>query len=316
MHTLAVCAMGCSAMVESRLPWWLVLLLGVSVAGMSVWSWPRAKREIRWASGLLSLVYLVMLCWALGSDPRAGPAPGAVSRGAANGSWLFGITTAMAVMAGVFLLGRPSGRGQLAWFFLLTMGNAASCFVCGAASIGGALLAIAAMIGIVLRQELRQGARPMFSEWFPAPQSGSMSIGLVSATGFVLALLLVGTLRYTVRVETSRATSSHRFSAIPSVDRVRSVLQSEAAPDSKVVSFELAFGRRADVIVLLAALAFLVLAMHHPSRSVLAVSKLEEGHSCPSGFDPSGMTKGEPTGKSAHPSNLLQDGIPLPGGTP
>ena len=59
-----------SIMVESRLPWWLVLLLGVWVAGLTVWSWPRAQRQVRWGAGLLSLVYLVLLVTALGGDPR------------------------------------------------------------------------------------------------------------------------------------------------------------------------------------------------------------------------------------------------------
>ena len=280
-------------MLESRLPWWLVLLLGVWVAGLAVWSWPRAKREIRWGAGLLSLVYLVLLFTALGGDPRAAQVSGVVPREATTASWAFVVSSAVAVLTAVFLLGRPTGRGQLGWFLALTVANAASCFVCGAAGVGWTLLAVSSVIGTVLARELRQGARPMWSEWLPSPQSASIlqsnrreaphpgpltakpgrgdrtvPIGLVWATGFALALLLVGTLRYTVRVETSRATASHRFSAIPSVDRVRSALETDAAPRSTAGPFELAFGRRADVIVLLAALAFLVLAMHNPSRSV------------------------------------------------
>ncbi|MEK6257335.1 MAG: hypothetical protein AABP62_01835 [Planctomycetota bacterium] len=302
-------------MVESRLPWWLVLLLGVWVAGLSIWSWPRAQREVRWGAGLLSLVYLVLLFTALGGDPRTVQTSSAVPRGAATGSWAFAVTSAMTVLAGVFLLGRPSGRGQLAWFLGLTVGNAASCLVCGAAAAGGTLLAVSAVIGIVLARDLRQGPRPMWCEWLPAPRSASIPVGLVGATGFVLALLLVGTLRYTVRVETSRATASHRFSAIPSVDRVRAVLETDAAPRSTAGPFELAFGRRADVIVLLAALAFLVLAMHNPSRRVPGVSKVEDGHACPSGLGPSGVGREEPTGRSAPPPNLLGDGISPHGGT-
>lgn len=269
-------------MVESRLPWWLVLLLGVWVAGLSVWSWPRAKREVRWGAGLLSLVYLVLIFMALGGDPKAVQTSGAVPRGSATVSWAFVISSAVAVLAGVFLLGRPSGRGQLVWFLALTIANAAGCFVCGATGVGWTLLALSAVIGIVFARELRQGPRPMWSEWLPAPnpvalKSASTPLGLVGATGFVLALLLVGTLRHTVRVETSRATASHRFSAIPSVDRVRSALETDAASRSAAGPFELAFGRRADVIVLLAVLAFLVLAMHHPTGSVPAVALAARG---------------------------------------
>jgi len=265
-------------MVESRLPWWLVLLLGVWVAGLSVWSWPRAKREVRWGAGLLSLAYLGLLFAALGGDPRVVQAQGVIPRGAAALSWAFAVSGAVAVLAGVFLLGRPAGRGQLAWFLVLTVANAASCFVCGAAGVGWTLLAVSSVTGMVLGRELRRGTRPMWSEWLPAPQSASIPIGLVGATGFVLALMLVGTLRYTVRVETLRSTASHRFSAMPSVDRVRSALETEADFGSTAGPFELAFGRRADVIVLLAALAFLVLATHNPSQSVPEVSNPEGGH--------------------------------------
>ncbi len=322
-------------MVESRLPWWLVLLLGVWVAGLSVWSWPRAQRQIRWGAGLLSLVYLALLFTALGGDPRTIPSVGVVSRGTVTVSWGFVVSSAVAVLAGVFLLGRPAGRGPWAWFVVLTMANAASCFVWGAAAVGAVLLAVSVVIGLVLAPSPKSGLallagllsgrtppgrdvglseEPDFkmahgAELLPAPQSASTSTGLACATGFVLALLLVGTLRYTVRVETSRATASHRFSAIPSVDQIRSALETDAAFDSTAGPFELAMGRRADVLVLLAVLAFLVLAMHNPSRSVLKVSKLEEGHSCPSDL---GME--ERTGKSAHPPNLFGDGISPHGG--
>ena len=258
-------------MAESRLPWWLVLLLGVWVVGLSLWSWPRAQRQVRLGAGLLSLVYLVLLFMALGGDSRAVPTASAMPRGMAAVSWSFLVSSAVTLLAGVCLLGRPSPSGQLIWFIALTLGNSASCFVCGSASIGWALLSLAAVTGIVFVCELRQDARLLWNEWLPASnpiavQSASTPIGLVGMTGFVLALLLVGTLGYVMRVETSRATASHRFSAIPAADRVRAALETETVPSSTAGPFELAFGRRADVIVLLAALAFLVLAMNQPSR--------------------------------------------------
>ena len=153
-------------------------------------------------------------------------------------------------------------------------------------------------------------------EWLPASNpvaslSAYTPIGLVGVTGFVLALLFVGTLGYVVRVETSRATASHRFTAIPSVDRVHVALETGAVRPSTAGPFELAFGRRADVIVLLAALAFLLLAMHNPSRSVPEVLKWEEGHSCPSDSGIEGRT-----GKSVPPPNLHRDGSSPHGGPP
>ena len=260
-------------MVESRLPWWLVLLLGVWVAGLSVWSWPRAQRQVRWGAGLLSLAYLVLLFQALGGDPRTVSMSGVAPRGMAAVSWSFLVSSAVALLAGVCLVGRPAPRGQWIWFVTLTTANAVSCLICGSASVGGALLSLAAVAGIVLAYESSRSASLKWCEWLPAsnPVASSSAytpIGLVGVTGFVLALLFVGTLGYVVRVETSRATASHRFSAIPSVDRVRTALETEAVRPSTADPFELAFGRRADVIVLLAVLAFLVLSMNQPSRSV------------------------------------------------
>ena len=301
-------------MVESRLPWWLVLLLGVWVAGLSLWSWPRARRQVRWGAGLLSLVYLVLLFIALGGDPRAVPTAGAVPRGMAAVPWSFLVSSAVALLAAVCLLGRPAPSGQLIWFIVLTLANSVSGFVCGSAGVGGTLLLLAAVTGIVLSREPGQDFRPKWREWLPAwsaaaSQSASISIGLAGVTGFVLALLLVGTVGHVLRVETSRVTASHRFSAIPSADRVRAALGTESVRPSTAGPFELAFGRRADVIVLLAALAFLVLAMHHPSRNV-PVRDLEDGHSCPSGF---GLE--DRTGKSDHPPNLFLDGSSPRGAT-
>ena len=264
-------------MVESRLPWWLVLLLGVWVAGLTVWSWPRARRQVRWGAGLLSVVYLVLLFLALGGDPRAMSAAGAVSRGTAAVSWGVLVSSAVALLAGVCLLGRPAPGGQLIWFLVLTLANSASCFVCGSASVGGGLFMLAAMTGLVLACEPGWKTRPLPCEWLPAwnapaSRSASFSTGLAGVTGFVLALLFVGTLGHVMRVETLRATASHRFSAIPSADRVHAALETDAVPPSPAGPFASAFGRRADVIVLLAALAFLVLAMHQSSRGAPAGS--------------------------------------------
>lgn len=262
-------------MAESRLPWWLVLLLGVWVAGLTVWSWPCARRQVRWGAGLLSVVYLVLLFLALGGDPRAMTAAGAVPRGMAAVSWGVLASGAVALLAGVCLLGRPAPCGQLIWFLVLTLANSVSCFVCGSASVGWGLFMLAAVTGLVLAREPGWKTRPLWSEWLPAwnapaSRSASNSTGLAGVTGFVLALLFVGTLGHVTRVETLRATASHRFSAIPSADRVQAALETDAVRPAPAGPFASAFGRRADVLVLLAALAFLVLAMHQSSRGAPA----------------------------------------------
>jgi len=253
-------------MVESRLPWWLVLLLGVWVASLSVWSWSRASRELRWGAGLLSLVYLGLLCVALGGDPRVVTISGAVSPRVSITNWSGLVSGVTAVLAAVMLLGRPSVRGQWSWFLVLTLANSANCFARGVASVGWALLAVSALVCLPLGRELLSGTRSTWAEWLPVRRKESSPIGLMCGTGFVLALALIGTWRYTVRVETTRATASHRFSAIPSADRIRAALEPKVVGSATggftpTGLLDLSLGRRADVMVLLAVLAFLALAM-------------------------------------------------------
>ena len=259
-------------MVESRLPWWLVLLLGVGVVALTVWSWPHSKREVRWGAGLLSLAYAVLLFMARGGDPRAGPVAAAEPLEKAVVSWSFLVSGTIALLAGFLLLGRPRPRGQLTWFSVLTTANAASCLACGSAGAGWSLLLMSGATIVVLVIELRRGDRPSLNEWFPITKTDdrpSSSVELVGATGFLLALLFVGTLAYVIRVETTRTTATHRYSAIPSADRVRAGLAAGHGTESHAVPFALVLGRRADVIVLLSVLAFLALAMHNSTGGTM-----------------------------------------------
>lgn len=270
-------------MNESRLPWWLVLLLGIWIAALSVWGSPRAAREVRWGAGLLSLVYLALIFLALGGDPRASSTlSAAVPRGAAEA--VSAICAGSALLAAVCLLGQPTRRGRLMGFLLLTIANGVNCFAIGAASVGGTLLVAALALMLVLVRELGRDDWPPVTQWLreliplsPRADTDATSpevhlpattrAGLAGATGFVLALLLVGTLRYAMRLETSRAVASHRFSALPSAERVRDALKAEVVDQSTARPFDLLFDQRADVIVLLAVLAFLTLARHNATRS-------------------------------------------------
>ena len=270
-------------MNESRLPWWLVLLLGVWIAALSVWGSPRAAREVRWGAGLLSLVYLALIFLALGGDPRALPTlSAAVPRGVMAA--VSAICAGIALLAGVCLLGQPTWRGRLMGFLIFTVANGLNCFAIGVASVGGTLLVASLVLAMVLVRELGRDDWPSVSGWLrelipvssrTATEATNTEIhlpsttraGLAGATGIVLALLLVGTLRYVMRLETSRAVASHRFSALPSDERVRATWKSEVTGQSTVGPFELLFDQRADVIVLLTVMAFLALARHNATRS-------------------------------------------------
>ena len=57
-------------MDDSRIPWWLVVLLGIGVTGLAVWQSPRWKLQLRLGAGALALVYLALLAVAIGGDSR------------------------------------------------------------------------------------------------------------------------------------------------------------------------------------------------------------------------------------------------------
>ena len=248
-------------MDDSRIPWWLVVLLAIGVAGLAVWQSSRWKRQIRLGAGALALVYLAMLALAIGGDPRgiAAIRPWQVADMLVPG--LCGIS----LTATVLLAGRPAFRGQLIWFGLLSLSNAGICCAMGTTSLASLLAMTGAAVLVLLVQECRRGEPLTFAELWPAPPSDSgdespFLPALAGVTGLVLAVALIGTSHHALRAESTRATMTPRRSALPSRARVRAVLEIDPDEERSVHVIERTFGRRADVVVLLAALAFVSLA--------------------------------------------------------
>lgn len=265
-------------MVDSRLPWWLILLLGVWVISLTLWSWPRAQREIRWGAGLLSLAYLLLIFLALGGDPRTAAIASEEVVGSAAKSWPVLMANAVGLVAGFLLLGRPQSRGQLTWYTLLTLANATSCLASGAIGVGWSLLLMASAVSGVLILELSRGDGASLPEWFPLSKPDLTtveqtveSVSVIAVTGLLLAMVFVGTIAYVMRVEVSRTNASQHFSAIPSADQIQKKLPASRDAESFSTLGVLILGRRADIVVLLSALAFLALAMHN-STSVVGVT--------------------------------------------
>lgn len=260
-------------MPESRLPWWLVLLLAVCVLAMTAWSSPVGKRELRWGAGLLTLVYFVLLFQALGGDSRGVATSTGSPRLSVVMDWRVIVCGALSLVSALMLLGQPAQSGQWLWFATLTLANAGLCSIWGATAVAWLLLGLAVVVGSFFVRELRRNRQPEWRDVLPivnaVPREEAWSSTvMVGATGFLLSLLLIGTIGYALRVETSRVTASHRFSAMPSVERVSSVLVgvSDAKRPTITDPWELVFGARADVIVLLAVLVFLLLAMGNSAR--------------------------------------------------
>ncbi len=248
-------------MDDSRIPWWLVVLLGIGVTGLAVWQSSRWKLQVRLGAGALALVYLALLVIAVGGDPRGI---------AAAQSWRLAdlLVTGLggvALTSAVLLSGRPALRGQLIWFGLLSLANAGICLARGVTGIATILAMTAAAALVLLVRECRSGAPLSISELWPAspqePGDKSPDLSwLAGVTGLVLAVALIGTTYHALHAESTRAMTTRRHSAFPSRARIQNVLDIHSDEERSVSVMDLTFARRADVVVLLAALAFVSLA--------------------------------------------------------
>lgn len=257
-------------MDETFLPWWLVLLLGMWATALTIWQHPSVHREIRLWAGLLTLVYFGLIFLALGFLPRLiGSAPSSI----ANVRWIdLGqvICAAISLMSAAWMLGRISFHACRSCYILMTFSNAAFCALVGQSEIGLALSLVAVLAAREpVLEWLRRGNRSIRSglaiffrftdEHLPVEKTGV--IWLTGGISFLLACVLIGTLAYSHRVESTRAMQSSRVSVIPSreqLDRIHSMAK-RSPNDHPLV--DLAFGQRADVVVLLAAILFLSLAV-------------------------------------------------------
>ena len=255
-------------MDEPFLPWWLVLLLGMWAASLAIWQQPSLHREIRMWAGLLNLVYLGLIFLALGFVPRlVGPGSSFLLQirmtdvGAA-------ICVPCSLVAGVGMLGRISLRGRCICYLVLTISNSIFCFLIQGPEIAIGLLFVAIASAKPLVQEWFRTSSRAPLEWLAElfrftdePSEISGKFWLIAGMNGILAFVLMGTLAYSLRIETTRNTSSPRYSALPARDQLVWVQSSPSESIREPKLLELAFGHRADVVVMMAAIVFLYLAM-------------------------------------------------------
>lgn len=259
-----------SSMDDPRISWWLIVLVGTGVAGLAVWQSSRWTLQLRLGAGALALVYMAMLAIAVGGNSRTAAA-----------NWrgpevLAASLCGVSLLGAMLLIGRPSERGQLIWFALMSLANAGVCIVTGNAGIAIALTLIAIpVVGLLALDSRRPGWS--FSELWPssakeAANESPYVVWLAGAAGFLIAVLLIGTSHYALHAESSRATTSRRHSALPTRTRLRTVLEVDANRERSTSLMDLATGRRADITLLLAVLVFVSLAT---SISKPGAAKLE-----------------------------------------
>lgn len=242
-------------MDASRIPWWLVLLIGISTVALAIWQSSRWKPQMRLWSGGLTLVYLALLAFAIGGDPRG---IATISTWRLPEYLTVGLGS-LSLGAAIIMTGRPSFRSQLIWFCLLSLANAGIAWIhCATMMIPVALVATCLVPVALVVKDLRSGD-PFTPDELVRPDStgdeeSPYHVGLTAMTGLVVALLLVGTTYHAVRAESTRATPSRRHSALPVRARVRTVLNLNPDQERTLATVAVAFGRRDDLLILLAVL--------------------------------------------------------------
>lgn len=277
-------------MDDSHRPWWLVVLLGVCVVGLAVWQSSRFKPQVRAGAMLLALIYLAFLAFTIGGDPRGV----ATWRSWSTQDYLFTGQAVLSVVAAVLLVGRPHPRGQAVWFGLMSLMNAIIC--AGEKSTGTASLLALLGLGCViyLVKEYWSGRFLQTEDLWPQLFSKQEvetagAIWLSGATGLVVSVLLIGTIHYALRAESSRANPTRRLSAMPQAARVRSLLNFTAADHDSELATLTAPERRPDIIVLLSVLAFITFSAAVAKRSTLDgenSSPVSLGHDVQDGDQP------------------------------
>lgn len=248
-------------MDDSRLPWWLVVLLAIGVVGIAVWQSSHAKPQIRWGAIGLGLTYLALLGFTIGGDPR-----GAIGlRGWGTSQYLLAGLSGLSILAAVLLIGCAEPRGQTFWFGLVSLINAGICVAQRAHAVALVLGLIGVVCLVYLVREYRRARPVRAADLFPKRQepftehSGG-AFWLSVATGLVLSAVLIGSIHQALHSESTRATATRRLAALPSPLRIRSLLNLPAKDSAQGDIVDILVDQRADVVVLVAALAFLALA--------------------------------------------------------
>jgi hypothetical protein len=257
-------------MGEPFLPWWLVLLLGMWATALTLWRHPSVSRELCWWSGLATLIYSALILLALIPGIPSNVSPGSsASETHSLVRWSLMPGFAVILAASIWIAGRTTTGSRRLCYVILTITNAGICALLGSPEIAFGL----AFVGLFSlrarwlrelqpssadgRQRLKQTFELGLPETTTTRSDESWISGLLSLVG---ACLLIGTLACALRIETSRVTSSTRYSTLPTQliqDRLQSTVDER---DQKKSALQLSAGNRGDILVLLAVIAFISLA--------------------------------------------------------
>jgi hypothetical protein len=229
-------------------------------------------------------VYLGLIFLALGFVPRStGSTASYLSQFRLRDLAMI-VCVAISLSFGVGLLGQFSPRCRSVCYLVLSISNACFCFLAREPEIGLGLLFVAGI-----------AARPLVPDWIGTKKRSSRewwtglirfndrqdqdvkageSLLFVAFSGF-LAFVVIGTLAYSLRIETSRTISSPRFSALPSQEFLERIHFGSKAVIKQTALVDLLTGQRADIVVLLAAIVFLRLAISLNESKPSATSQVD-----------------------------------------
>jgi hypothetical protein len=257
-------------MGEPFLPWWLILLLGMWATALTLWRHPSIPRELCWWSGLATLIYSALILVALipGIPSNVSSATSAIGTNSLV-RWELMLCCAVTLSTGIWIVGRTSTGSRCLCYVILTITNGGACALLGSPELAIGLVFVGLLslrtrwlselqlITADGRRRLKQIFELALAETTTQRSDESWISGLLS---IVSACLLIGTLAYSLRIETSRVTTSTRYSALPT-QLIRDRLSSPADETARQVSaLQLSTGSRGDLLVLLAVITFISLA--------------------------------------------------------
>ena len=252
-------------MDDPFLPWWLVLLLGMWGVALTLWRHPAVDREFRLWAGLATLVYCGMIFLAMGGRSQ----PGGTSSLQIS-DLLFYVLVAISLTASVWSISRFAFPSRQIAYVLLAVANASLCSYWNQIEVGLGLLLIAGLkcvpLGRTFVSQKVSGFRELLGQLTRVENrmvedENPGEFILIGGLTCVAALLLLGTVSYGERAETSRAVSSPRHSILPSPELLAQVLPSRPQSGRAATVGDLIMGVRSDIVVLLMVIVFLNLAM-------------------------------------------------------
>ncbi len=258
-------------MSEIFLPWWLVLLLVMWATAVTAWYHPRVHREVRLWAGMSTLLYLGLIFWVIGaSSASKAVTPSIIARSPLIDIG-FVVCAIVSLTTSTWLVGHVSPSSRRLGYVACTLANSSAAAVMSAPEIAIGLSIVAVL-----------AARPLALEWWRTKADRTMSqrlqelarfaeepvarekageIGLAWILGGILTCLLLGSFVYSLKVETSSHAADGRQTALPSRAELKRLHSGSRPSDRNSPLLSVAFGERADLVVLLAVIVFLGLAM-------------------------------------------------------